>query len=177
MSTDEPGQVNGLNIKEFEEAVKLVAEQEGASHAPKKSRIRWQGGFKFSAMVRNHTFLVDEPSQLTGEDEAPNSMEYVLGALGACLATGFVLNASRNGIEIHNMEVVLDATQDNVFTFLGLGGEGHSGFDSVTAKLFVQADADESTLSRLWDDTVKTSPVGNSMTRVVVIQADLDVVS
>jgi uncharacterized OsmC-like protein len=174
---EEPVLVNGLNIKEFEKAVKLVGEQEGARRARKKSRIRWQGGFKFNALVRNHTFLVDEPSHLTGEDEAPNSMEYVLGALGACLATGFVLIASRKGIEIHNMEVVLDSSQDNVFTFLGLGGEGHSGFDAITAKLFVQADADEPTLRQLWDQTVKTSPVGNSMTRVVHIQAELDVVS
>ena len=67
-------------------------------------------------------------------------MEYVLGALGACLATGFVLNASRQGIEIYDMEVVLDASQDNVFTFLGLGGEGHSGFDGIKAKLFVKSD-------------------------------------
>ena len=104
-------------------------------------------------------------------------MEYVLGALGACLATGFVLNASREGIEIYNMEVVLDSTQDNVFTFLGLGGEGHSGFDAITAKLFVQADTDEATLRRLWEQTVRTSPVGNSMIHVVPIQAELDVVS
>ena len=79
---EEPKLVNGLNVKEFEEAVNQVAEQQGAQHAPKKSRIRWKGGFKFSALVRNHTFLIDEPAHLTGEDEAPNSMEYVLGASG-----------------------------------------------------------------------------------------------
>ncbi len=62
---EKPRLVNGLNIAEFEKAVNLVAEQEGARHAPKKSRVRWQGGFKFSAMVRNHTFLVDEPSWWT----------------------------------------------------------------------------------------------------------------
>jgi uncharacterized OsmC-like protein len=173
---EEPKLVNGLNVKEFEEAVNQVAEQQGAQHAPKKSRIRWKGGFKFSALVRNHTFLIDEPAHLTGEDEAPNSMEYVLGALGACLATGFVLNASRQGIEIYDMEVVLDASQDNVFTFLGLGGEGHSGFDGIKAKLFVKSDEDEATLRRLWEDTIKTSPVGNSMVNVVPIHAEIGVV-
>ena len=173
---EEPTLVNGLNIEEFEKSVNHVAEQEGAQKAPKKSRVRWKGGFKFSALVRNHTFLVDEPAHLTGEDEAPNSMEYVLGALGACLATGFVLNASKQGIEIYDMEVVLDASQDNVFTFLGLGGEGHSGFDGITAKLFVKSNQDETTLSKLWDDTVKTSPVGNSMVHVVPIQTEIGVV-
>ncbi len=175
MSTGEKRQVNGLNVDEFEEALKAVQAQEGAQHAPKKARIRWKDGFKFSAMVRNHTFLVDEPAHLTGEDEAPNSMEYVLGAYGACLATGFVLGASKQGIAIRNMEITLDADQDNVFTFLGLGGEGHSGFRNITAKLYVQADADQETLQRLWNHTIKTSPVGNSLVHNVAINTELDV--
>ena len=176
MSTTEKRNLNGLDIDEFEEALKVVGSQEGAHRAPKKSRVQWKGGFKFNATVRNHTFLVDEPSHLTGEDEAPNSMEHVLGAYGACLATGFVLNASRQGIRIRNMEVVLDSDQDNVFTFLGLGGEGHSGFSGITAKLYVQADADEETLRQVWDHTVKTSPVGNSLVHNVVIDPQLDVI-
>ena len=103
-------------------------------------------------------------------------MEYVLGALGACLATGFVLLASKQGIAVRNMEVVLDSTQDNVFTFLGLGGDGHSGFDGVTAKLYVRADASEETLRALWEETITASPVGNSLTHVVPIRGELDVV-
>ena len=168
--------INGLDVTGFEEAVRLVAQQDGAKRAPKKSRIRWQGGFKFNCLVRNHTFLVDEPAHLTGEDDAPNSMEYVLGALGACLATGFVLLASKQGIAVRNMEVVLDSTQENVFTFLGLGGDGHSGFDEITAKLYVRADAPEETLRRLWEETITASPVGNSLTHPVPIRAELDVV-
>lgn len=176
MSTKEQRPVNGLDMGAFGEALKAIQEQPAARHAPKKARIQWRGGFKFNALVRNHTFLVDEPSHLTGADEAPNSMEYVLGAFGACLATGFVLNASKRGIAIHNMEVALDASQDNVFTFLGLGGEGHSGFTTITAKLFVQADADPALLQELWKQTVQTSPVGNSLARNVVIHPELDVV-
>ena len=175
MSSQE-GRVNGLDLDEFREALETVGENQEARHAPKKSRIRWRGGFKFDALVRNHTFRVDEPSHLTGEDEAPNSVEYVLGAFGACLATGFVLLASKEGIAIHNLEVALDSQQDNVFTFLGLGGDGHSGFTDITAKLFVQADADAETLQRIWEEAVKTSPVGNSLTRVVSVKPELDVI-
>jgi uncharacterized OsmC-like protein len=168
-------EINGLDMAEFEEAMKLVAAQDENRRAPKKSRTRWRGGFKFNSLVRNHTFLVDEPAHLTGEDEAPNSLEYVLGAFGACLGTGFVLIASRRGIAIRNMEIALDSTQDNVFTFLGIGGDGHSGFDGITAKLFVQANADQATLAEIWKETVKTSPVGNSLAREVAIDATIDV--
>jgi hypothetical protein len=39
----------------------------------------------------------------------------------------------------------------------------------------VQADADEATLQEVWQHTLRTSPVGNSLTRVVDIEAELAV--
>jgi len=148
----------------------------GAHKGPKSARVRWLEGLKLRAYARDHTFEVDEPAHLTGEDSAPNAMEYVLGALGACYLTGFVLNASLKGIELYNAEVVLNSTQDNVFNFLGLSDQPHPGFDDVIAKLYVQADADSATLQEIWDRTVKTSPVGNSLERPVPIKAELVIV-
>ena len=176
MSTEERQRlINGVNIGDFEASVEEIAQRPEAKHAPKMSRTQWLGGFKFNAFVRNHSFIVDEPAHLAGKDEAPNSMEYVLGAFGACLATGFVLYASKQGIDIRNLEIALEAQQDNVFTFFGISEEGHSGFNGITAKLFVQADADEDTLRKVWDTTVKTSPVGNSLAHNVRITPEIDV--
>ncbi len=171
----EQKELNGLDIAAMQEAFEAVRTADGARKGRKSSRVRWRGGFKLRAHIRNHTFEVDEPSHLTGEDLAPNAVEYVLGALGACYLTGFVLNASLRGIELYNAEVTLDATQDNVFTFLGLdpADNGHSGFDSITARLYVQADADRAELESIWEQTLKTSPVGNSLSRPVPINAEL----
>jgi uncharacterized OsmC-like protein len=168
-------QLNGLDIPELRAAITTVSGQPGASHAPKSSRVRWINGLKFKALVRNHSFIVDEPAHLTGEDESPNSMEYVLGAYGACLATGFVLNASQRGITIRNLEVAVESSQNNVFTFLGLEDEGHPGFEKITAKLYVQANADQAALQEIWERTVRTSPVHNSLTRPVEITTELNV--
>lgn len=168
--------LNGLDIAAMQAALAEVGSQPEAAHAPKASRVRWLSGLQFKVFVRNHVFLVDEPAHLAGEDQSPNSVEYVLGAYGACLATGFVLNATKQEIPIYNLEVSLESTQDNVFTFLGLDSEGHPGFDQITAKLYVQADADEATLQEIWDHTVKTSPVHNSLIRAVAIKTDMDVI-
>ena len=167
--------LNGVDLDDLETGLKAVAEEEGARHARKRSRIQWLGGFRFNTFVRNNAFVVEEPSGPASTQEAPNSMEYVLGALGACLATGFVLNATRQGIAIHNLEVALDSSQDNVFTFFGLSDEGHPGFHEIRAKLYVQADAEEGTLKAIWDHAVKTSPVGNSLGRTVTIKPELSV--
>src|SRR5262249_38409624 len=137
-TTSEPQIVNGIDVPALREALATVAANPDARKAPKASRVRWnRDGFKLKALVRNHTFIVDEPSHLTGEDTAPNAMDYVLGALGACYATGFLLNATQRGIDVYNLEVTVDAEQENVFTFLGVAepDEGHSGFSRIRAKL------------------------------------------
>lgn len=173
---EEPGVLNGLDIESLRSAVAAVGARPEAARAPKTSRVRWVSGLHFKAWVRNHSFEVDEPTHLAGEDRSPTSMEYVLGAYGTCLATGFVYNATRRGIAIRNLEVTLDSTQDNYFAFLGLASEGHPGFDEITAKLYVQADADEATVREIWDYTVRTSPVGNSLARRVAIKQDVEVI-
>src|SRR5437868_10258617 len=157
--------VNGIDVPALQAALQTVAGQPAAARAPKSSRVRWSGGLKFKAQVRNHSFVVDEPTHLTGEDSSPNSMEYVLGAYGACLATGFILNATKRGIHVRNMEVAVESTQNNSFAFLGINDDGHPGFDVVTAKLYVQSDADPDTVREIWEHSVRTSPVANSLTR------------
>ena len=168
--------VNGLDVSAFREALEAVRGTPGASKGPKAARVRWLEGLKLRAYARDHVFEIDEPTHLTGEDTAPNAMEYVLGALGACYLTGFVLNASLRGIDLYNAEVVLNSTQENVFNFLGLSDDPHPGFDDVVAKLYVQADADDEVLREIWERTVKTSPVGNSLERVVPVRAEMVVV-
>lgn len=175
MTTDEHKILNGIDVDEFDDALRQVAAQPAAARAPKTSRVRWMGGMKLKVGVRNHSFVVDEPPHLKGDDTAPNAVEYVLGAYGACLATGFILNATKRGIEIRNLEIALDSTQDNAFSFLGINDDGHSGMDNVRAKLYIQADADEATLLDVWDHTLRTSPVGNSLTRIVNVTPEIAV--
>ena len=173
---DEPKILNGIDVDAFRSAIELVGAQPAAKRAPKASRIRWVEGLKFKAFVRNHSFIVDEPAHLTGEDTYPNSVEYVLGAYGTCLATGFVMNATKQGIAIRNLEVSLESTQNNVFTFLGISSDGHPGLENITAKLYVQADADEATLREIWEHTIVTSPVHNSLVRNVTIKPEVDII-
>lgn len=170
--------LNGIDVGAFESALAAVGAQPEAAHAPKASRVRWVDGLQFKVFVRNHSFMVDEPPHLTGEDTSPNSVEYVLGAYGSCLATGFVMNATKRGIEVRNLEVALESTQNNVFTFLGLSPstDGHPGFEQITAKLYVQANADAAALREIWEHTVQTSPVHNCLVRTATIKPEIDIV-
>jgi len=168
--------LNGIDVEGLQAALKAVGAQPEAALARKRARVRWLDRLKFRAYVRNHQFEVDEPTHLAGDNANPTSMEYVLGALGTCLATGFVFNATLRGIAIGNLEVALESTQENYLVFLGLDTARHPGFDQVIAKLYVQADAEPDVLRELWEHTVRTSPVGNSLTRPVTLTPEIDVI-
>ena len=83
MTTPNP-QLNGIDLTDLQSALDEIAQQPEARHAGKRSRIQWLGGFRFNSFVRNNTFIVEEPASTSAPENAPNAMEYVLGALG-CL--------------------------------------------------------------------------------------------
>lgn len=167
--------LNGLDLNQVQELVQQIqADPEVAQPLNTwNARVRWLGGFKGQALIRNHTFVIDEPADLIGQDAAPNAVEYVLGALGACLTVGFVLNATKQGVTIRNLEVALEGNIDNILTFLGLSQQGHPGYREIAAKAYVDAEADQAILEQIWQETVATSPVGNTLARPVALRPEV----
>ena len=171
-------ELNGLNLSKLEELVKTVVEQREKAEELNvwKSRVKWVGGFRAKAYVRDHTFTIDEPADLAGVDTAPNAVEYVLSALGGCFTVGFILNATKRRVRVENLEISLEGRIDNILTFLGLSKEGHPGYREIKAKLFVRADADPKVIEEIWSETLETSPVGNTLSRNVKIIPEVKVV-
>ncbi|HXF68377.1 MAG TPA: OsmC family protein [Thermoflexus sp.] len=169
--------VNGVDVEELQQLLEEVRTHPEAVQSRRWARFRWEGGLRGRAYVRNQSFTVDESVDRSGREAGISALEYVLGALGACLGLGLVFNASRRGITIRNLEVALEGHIDNLLRFLGLDGEGHPGYREVIAKAYVDADADEETLQALWTETVATSPVGNTFARPVALRAEIATVS
>lgn len=168
-------ELNGLDLGAMQALVQTIQADSNAAEPFNEwtARVRWQGGFRSQALVRGHTFVIDEPADLVGKDAAPNAAEYLLGAYGACLTTGFVLNATKRGVRLRNLEVSLDGRIDNILTFLGLSQKGHPGYREIVARAYVDAEADDATLRDIWRETVASSPVGNSLTRPVAIREEI----
>lgn len=159
--------LNGLHPKKIEEIMVSMNDPEvlkGVS-GPWKSRIVWQDGFRVKAYMRNHAVEMDEPGALDATDKAASAHEQLLSAIGSCLAVGFVLNATRRGIRIHDLEIALEAYFDNILKWAGQCDTGNPGYRGINAKLFVKADADEATLRELWKLAFEGSPVTQSIVR------------
>jgi len=168
-------ELNGLDLDQMRQLIEQVRNDPTIAQPLNtwKARVRWLSGFRGQAFIRDHTFVIDEPADLVGKDTAPNAVEYVLGALGACLTVGFILNATKRGIAIRNFEIALQGTIDNISTFLGLSQQGHPGYREISAEAYVDADADEAILREIWQETVTTSPVGNTLARQVTLHPRL----
>lgn len=161
------GILNGLHPAKLEEVLISLKDPEvlRTTSGPWKSRVVWNGGFSVKAYMRNHVVEMDEPHELAATDKSATAHEQLLSAIGACLAVGFVLNATINRIKIHDMEIALEAHFDNIQKWAGLCETGNPGYRNITVKLFVKADADEATLLNLWKKAFEGSPVTQSVIR------------
>jgi len=171
--------INGIDADKLRELLKEAEKNPDLVSKINRwsARVRWLGeGFNFRSYVRNHSFLISEPSELGGPDTSPNAVEYVLSALGACYATGFVLNATKRGVRIRNLEIALEGEIDNILVFLGLSDQGHPGYRRIVAKAYIDAEADEKIIKEIWEETVRTSPVGNTLARQVEIIPEVKIV-
>lgn len=130
-----------------------------------RTRVSWSGGMRTKVFCRNHSWEAGQPASFDVKDEAPSAVEYLLGALGSCLAMGFQILASRRGLEIDGVEIALNGKIDNIFVFLGTENEGHSGFREISGEMYVKSDAPPDALAQAWRDTLAASPVLNTITR------------
>src|SRR5262245_33175856 len=136
------------------------------------ARVRWTEGMQAKAFIRNHAFNVGQPASFDTQDAAPSAVEYLLAAIGGCLAVGFQWRASQRGIAIRNLEVSLQAQAENILVFLGLEEQGHPGLKQIDGRLYIDADANEEALRELWQETIKRSPVTQSLLRQVPVRVE-----
>lgn len=70
-------------------------------------------GFRTELEVRTHGLVADEPVALHGTDRGPTPYEYLLGALGSCMAMTLRSYADRKGWPLEGVEVRLRTAQSH----------------------------------------------------------------
>lgn len=122
---------------------------------------------------KTHILEGDEPLGLLGEDIGPNATEALLHALGSCLNASFIYHAAARGIKIDHLELELEGDLD-INGFLGVDEEVPSNFQQIRVKCKVKADAPREKLEELWEYAQKRSPVFNTVTHPIRIDAMLE---
>jgi uncharacterized OsmC-like protein len=164
--------LNDVDIASVGALVDKIKEEPAAADTTWAASVRWTGGFRSEARVRDFEPVPsDEPGGLGGTDQAPNPVEQLLAALGNCLAVGYAANATVAGIELRDVRIDVQGDVD-LHTFLGLGG-AHAGFSGISATVHIDSDADPSRLAALHDAVTATSPVGHTLARAIPVDVSL----
>ena len=81
-----------------------------------------------------HTFKVDEPPALGGENVAANPVQYALASLGSCQAITYRFWAAQLGIELDSLTVRVEGDLD-IRGFFGFDDRVRPGFSAVRVEV------------------------------------------
>lgn len=133
-------------------------------------------GFRSEINVRNFQFIVDEPESLGGENEAPNPVEYVLGALASCQEIVIKAYAGQLGIQLKSIKVEASGDLD-LRGFFNLSDE-RPGFNKVRYKTVISTDeTDPTKLKLLKNFSTDRCPVLDIISNPVPVNGEVVYVS
>ena len=178
--------VNGVNVGELFNTIDAIKSDESIAKFKFSAKNEWKNGGHNRTTVdeffgackthnRNKPFVIeeDEPPVLLGEDHGANPVEFALTALAGCLTTSLVYHAAAKGIKIDSVESRLEGDLD-LRGFLGLDDSVRNGFENISVKFKIKADASEEVLEELCRLAQKRSPVFDIISNSVPVSVVLD---
>ena len=182
--TDRPVD-NGVNIQA------LLGAREALSAAPEAAQFTWRAsctwrngthsqstvtGFSGLGTEQQHRttyeFEVDHPECFASEDNGATPVEYVLVGLAGCLTAGVAAVAQMRGIQLHSVTATIEG-QMNVLGILGADPDIRNGFESITVRFAIDADASREDLEALIAQSQKRSAVFDVVTNPTNVLVEL----
>ena len=177
--------VNGVDLDRLSATIDHVSAEPALARFQFRAGNHWvDGGYSRTTIkdfygaghedtTRTEAFTVDtdEPPVLLGENRAPNTVEYVLHALAACLSGTIVYHAAARGIALDGLETTIHGDLD-VQGFLGLDSNVRPGYEQIRVALKISGDFDDDQLAELANLT-RYSPVRDIVTNPVPVAIDV----
>ncbi len=113
-----------------------------------------------------HTWYVDEPIEKGGQDTAPNPMQILLSALGACTTVTLQMYADHKGIKLDHVQVDLALNPD---------GDPATGTNNIIRKITLKGNFDDEQHKRLLK-VAESCPVHKLLTSNISIQTELNAI-
>jgi len=101
-------------------------------------KVTGQGEGAVASAIRagKHTFLVDEPGALAGDDLAASPVEFALGALISCQIVVYRLYANALGIQVNDIDITAEGDLDARRLF-GIDETVRAGFTEVRLQISI----------------------------------------
>jgi uncharacterized OsmC-like protein len=138
-----------------------------------RSRINgYYGAGQAHVRAVEHDYDADHPPVLTGSDQGPTPVEFLLHALAACLTSGLANIAAARGIPLTEVESTVEGDID-LRGILGLDPEVRNGFSGIRVSFLVRGDASPEQLAGLVAQSRARSAVFDIITNGVPVMVDV----
>jgi uncharacterized OsmC-like protein len=166
--TDSPVD-NGVNVQALLGAREALSAAPEAAQFTFRAACTWRNGTHSHSTVAGFTglgaeqqhrttyeFDVDHPECLASEDNGATPVEFVLVGLVGCLTAGIASVAQYRGIQLRSVTATIEG-QMNVLGILGADPDVRNGFEAITARFAIDADASREDLEALIAQAQKRS--------------------
>jgi uncharacterized OsmC-like protein len=116
----------------------------------------------------------DHPVVLTGRNNGPTPVEYLLHAIAACLTAGLANIASARGVTLHEVESTVEGDID-LNGILGTAPAERNGYTGIRVSFRISGDADEATLRELVEQSRRRSAVYDVLTNGTAVDISVAV--
>lgn len=120
----------------------------------------------------DHRYDADHPPVLTGSDEGPTPVEFLLHALAACLTSGLANIAAARGIPLAEVTSTVEGDID-LRGILGLDADVRNGFEGIRVVFHVKGAAEAEQLAALVRQSQGRSAVYDVVTNGVPVSVDV----
>jgi uncharacterized OsmC-like protein len=170
----------------------LFATLDAVKQAPEAARFQfrahnqWQSGTHNRSTIadyygvgeersheRTFTFDADHPAVLVGRDNGPTPVEFVLGALAACLTAGLANIAAARKVKLTEVRSTVTGDID-LNGILGLNPDVRNGYQGITVRFTIKGDAPAERLRELVEQSRARSAVYDVITNGVPVTIEVD---
>ncbi len=177
---------NGVNTEA------LVGARDALRDAPEAAEFTWratnswvEGTYSrstvegFSGLGQDHThrqafdFDTDHPEVFASQDRGATPVELVLAGLAGCLTAGVAAVAQMRGIQLRSVSATVEGRM-NVLGILGADPDVRNGFDAVSVRYRIDADATPADIEALVAQSQKRSAVFDVITNPTDVRVSVD---
>ncbi len=121
--------------------------------------------------VQPRTFDADHPAVLTGQDNGPTPVEFLLHALAACLTAGMANIAAIRGVNLSEVTSTVEGNID-LLGILGISPDVRNGYQQIKVTVNIKGD-DPEKLLKVVEQSRKRSAVFDVLTNGVPVSIDV----
>jgi uncharacterized OsmC-like protein len=123
--------------------------------------------------ARAFDFDADHPAVLTGRDQGPTPVEFLLHAIAACLTAGIGNIAAARGVTLYEVESTVEGDID-LRGILGLSNEVRNGYRQLRVSFKIKGDAPEEKLREIVAQSRARSAVYDVLTNGVPVEVSVN---